>query len=66
MVSAVGEAVGGSAAVWSASEAPDLQLHQALCSEADHLAQEVGVCRLLQQVTEVHVLVGHRWVLGWR
>jgi hypothetical protein len=52
--------------VWSASEALDLQLHQPLRSEADHLAQEVGVGGLLQQVTQVHGFIGHRWVLGWR
>jgi hypothetical protein len=42
----VGEAVRGTAAVWSAGEALDLQLHQALRCEADQLAQEVGVCGL--------------------
>src|SRR5947208_6111447 len=42
----------------------DLQLHQALGGEADHLAQQVGVGTLFQKGTKVHHLVGHRWILG--
>jgi hypothetical protein len=46
----------------------DLQLHQALGGEADHLAQQIGVGALFQKRTKVHDLVGHRWFLesGWR
>ncbi len=63
---AVGEAVGVAGSVRGTGEALDLQLHQALGAEADHLAQEVGIGGLLQQATEVHGVFGHRWVLGWR
>ena len=63
---AVGEAVGGAGSVRGTGEALDLQLHQALSAEADHLAQEVAVGGLLQQATEVHGVFGHCWVLGWR
>ena len=63
---AMGEAIRRTSAAWGTGEALDIELHQTLRSEADHLAQEVGVGGLLQQVTEVHVLVGHRWVHGWR
>src|ERR1700722_1481933 len=60
------ETVGGTGTVRSTGEALDLQFHQALGAEADHLAQEVGVGGLLQQATEVHGVVGHCRVLGWR
>jgi site-specific DNA recombinase len=63
---AMGEAVGGASAVRRTGEALDLQLHQALRGEADHLAQEVSIGGLLQQLTQAHSLVGHRRVLGWR
>ena len=63
---AMGQAIGRTSTVWGAGEALDIELHQALGGEADHLAQEVGVCRLLQQATEVHGVVGHCRVLGWR
>ena len=42
----------------------DLQLHQALGSEADHLAQKIGVGALFQKRAKGHHLVGHRWILG--
>jgi hypothetical protein len=60
------QTVGGTGTVGSTGAALDLQFHQALGAEADHLAQEVGVGGLLQQATEVHVLVGHCRVLGRR
>jgi hypothetical protein len=63
---AMGEAIGGASTARRTGEALDLQFHQALSGEANHLAQEVSVGGLLQQITEVHGLVGHRWVLGWR
>ena len=45
----------------------DLQLHQALCGKADHLAQQIDIRGLLHERAEVHHLVGHRWFLesGW-
>src|ERR1700730_8502850 len=48
-------------------ETLDLQLHEALGGEADHLAQEIGVSALFQKRAKVHHLVGHRWLLesGW-
>ena len=60
------ETFGGTGTVRRTGEALDLQFHEPLGAEADHLAQEVGVGGLLQQATEVHVLVGHCRVLGWR
>ena len=42
----------------------DLEFHEPLRGEADHLTQEVGVGGLLQQLLEVHGFIGHRWVLG--
>ena len=51
-------------AVHSAGELADLQLHQPLGSEADHLAQQVGVWSILDQCPQAHHLVGHRWSLG--
>jgi hypothetical protein len=63
---AMDETIGRTSAVWGTGEALDIELHQTLRSEADHLAQEVSVGGLLQQATEVHGVFGHRWVLGWR
>jgi hypothetical protein len=37
-----------------------LQFHQAFGSKADHLAQQVRVCALLHERTEVHHGFGHR------
>src|SRR6202044_2031904 len=42
----------------------NLQRHQPLSGEADHLTQKVGIAGLFQQGLEVHGLGGHRWVLG--
>jgi hypothetical protein len=48
-------------------QAFDLQLHQALGGKTDHLAQEIRIRGLLQERSQVHHLVGHRWFLesGW-
>src|SRR5581483_5057618 len=46
-----------------ASPPLDLQLHQALRREADHLAQQFGVRALFQKRAKRHLLVGHRWFL---
>ena len=51
-------------AVGGAGQPLDLQLHQALGGEADHLAQEVGIGALFQKRAKRHDLVGHRWILG--
>ena len=51
-------------AMGRAGQPLDLQLHQALGGEADHLAQQVGVGTLFQKGTKVHHLIGHRWILG--
>ena len=51
-------------AISRAGEFADFQLHQALGGKADHLAQEVGVWRLLDQRPQAHHLVGHRWSPG--
>ena len=48
----------------SAGQPLDLQLHQALGSEADHLAQKIGIGALFQKRAKGHHLVGHRWILG--
>jgi len=53
---AVGQAIGVAAALGGSGEGFDFQLHQTLCGEADHLAQEVGVGGLLQQFSQVHVV----------
>ncbi|UWU81605.1 hypothetical protein N2603_37070 [Bradyrhizobium huanghuaihaiense] len=42
----------------------DLQLHQPLGGEADHLAQQIGIRGLLHERAQVHHIVGHRWFLG--
>ncbi|MHC2440321.1 hypothetical protein ACVMB0_007696 [Bradyrhizobium sp. USDA 4451] len=43
------------------------QLHQALGSKADHLAQQIRIRGLLHGRPQVQHLVGHRWFLesGW-
>jgi hypothetical protein len=56
--------VGVARAVDSAGQALDIELHQALCRKADHLAQQIGIGALLQQRAKVHHLIGHRPVLG--
>src|SRR4051794_49073 len=57
------QALGALLAIRGAGQAADLQLHEALGGEADHLAQQVRVRALLQEPAQVHHLVGHRWVL---
>src|SRR6476660_3069689 len=51
-------------AMGGAGQPLDLQLHQALGSEADHFAQKIGVGALFQKRAKGHHLVGHRWILG--
>jgi len=51
-------------AIAGAGQAADLQLHQPLGGEADHLAQQIGVGGLLHERAQVHHVVGHRWFLG--
>jgi hypothetical protein len=63
---AVVRPLGAALAVRGAGEATDLELHQPLRGEADHLAQEIGVRALLQQRAKAHHLIGHRRVLGSR
>ena len=63
---ALGEPLGRSARRGRSGQGFDLQLHQPLRGEADHLAQEVSVGGLLQQLSQVHRVVGHRRVLGSR
>jgi hypothetical protein len=47
-------------AVRRAGQALHLERHQALGSKADHLAQEIGVGALLQQLAKGDPVVGHR------
>lgn len=49
-------------AVGGAGLGANLQLHQSLGREADHLAQNIGVGGLLHERAKVHHLVGHRSV----
>ena len=56
---ALGETVGALLAVRGASQRPDLQLHQPLGGEADHLAHNVSVGGLLHERAKAHHLVGH-------
>jgi hypothetical protein len=41
--------------------AADVELHEPLGSEAEHLTHQIGVGRLLQQPLKGHHLVGHRF-----
>ena len=47
-----------------AGEAGNLHLHQPFGGEADHLAQDVRVGRLLNKRAKGHHVVGHRWFPG--
>ena len=58
---ALRQPLGALLAIAGAGHAADLQLHQPLGGKADHLAQQIGVGRLLDQALQVHDLVGHRW-----
>jgi hypothetical protein len=42
----------------------DSQLHQPPGGERDHLAQDIGVARLLNQALQAHLLIGHRCFLA--
>src|SRR2546429_458249 len=57
--------IGTALARCSASQALNLQRHQALSGEADHLAQQIGVGTLFQKRAKRHHVVGHRGLLGW-
>ncbi len=59
---ALGHAIGRALAERGAGLRADLQLHQPLGGEADHLAKEIGVGGLSQKRPQAHHLVGHRWV----
>jgi hypothetical protein len=61
---ALGEAFGALFAISRAGQRTDLQLHQSLGGEADHLTQNVGVGGLLHERAKAHHVVGHRWFLG--
>jgi hypothetical protein len=45
-------------------QATNLQFHQPLGREANHLPQQIGVGVLLNKRTKLHHLVGHWWFLG--
>jgi hypothetical protein len=57
---AVVDALGAALAMRRAGQALDLELHQALRGEADHLAHQLDIGALLQQRPKAHHLVGHR------
>jgi hypothetical protein len=63
---ALHQAVGVLLAVRRACQRADLDLHQPLGREGDHLPQQVGIRRLFHERTQVHHLIGHRWSLGSR
>jgi len=54
------KAIGAALAVRRTGLAFDLELHQALRREANHLAQQIAVGALLQQRAQVHHVLGHR------
>ncbi len=47
-----------------AGQPGDLQLHQPVRREADHLAQQIGIGTLRQKRAKGDHLVGHRRILG--
>jgi hypothetical protein len=47
-----------------AGHTADLQLHQPLGREADHLTQEGGIRPFCQQLAKGSLLLGHRGVPG--
>ena len=57
---ALRQPLGAALAIAGAGQALHLQLHQALGGKADHLAQQIGVGALLQQLAKGHPVVGHR------
>src|SRR5690606_14331855 len=53
-------------AIARASLRADLQRHQLLGSEADHLPEQIGISALLNERAQVHHIFGHRWCpSGW-
>jgi hypothetical protein len=61
---ALGQALGRPFAMGRARAALDVQLHQALGGETDHLAQIIGVGGLFQKRLQGHSVIGHRRFLG--
>ncbi len=61
VVIALGKPKGVLRAIGRARLRPDLQLHQLLGGNADHLAQQIRVRPLLNKRAQVHHLVGDRW-----
>ena len=57
---AVGDTIRRALAVPGAGQALDLQCHQPLGREADHLAKQIGVGALLQKRAQGHHVLGHR------
>jgi len=64
MAVALDEPIGGPLAEGRAGPGADLQLHQPLGGEGDHVAQDIGVEGLLHDRAKVHHLIGHREFLG--
>ena len=63
---ALGEPLRRTLAMRRAGSDADLNLHQPLGGEGDHVAKNVGVGGLLHQRAKVHHIVGHRRFLGLR
>ena len=57
---AMGDTIRRALAVSGAGQALDLQCHQPLGREADHLAQQIGIGALLQKRAQGHHVLGHR------
>ncbi len=57
------DALGRTLAVAGAGQPLNLERHQALGGEADHLAQKIRVRALLKQCAKGHHVVGHRGLL---
>jgi hypothetical protein len=49
----VSDPIGAALAVRRAGQALGFQLHQTMCGEPDHLAQQIGVRTLLQERLEL-------------
>ena len=57
---ALRRALGALLTIGGAGLATDLQIHQALGGEADHLAQQIRITALLYELSQVHHRFGHR------
>jgi hypothetical protein len=60
-VAGVGSGV-GAFAVASATAVIDIQFHQALGHEADHLAHDIVGAGLFKQLGKLHPVLGHRFI----